>query len=99
MSTAKATLIPAKVETKTVEVAPAKVVLELDLEAAETLAIIQRHVGGSPDGLRGHMESIGKALRGAGVDWKKHAVLDPRGGFYTTSHLFEGTLASLVFKD
>jgi len=45
------------------------VVLELTQEEAETLEIISRHTGGSPaDSRRKYTNTIGNALRGAGVD-------------------------------
>ena len=97
---AKATLIPATPAVTEVIVKepgqPAKVVLELSLDEAETLAILHRHIAGSPRGRRGHMDAIGDALNKAGVDWRKHAITTKPFGYPQTSHHFAG-MASITF--
>lgn len=65
----KATLIPAKTETRTVEVEPAKVVLELTPDQAKTLVFLSRRVGGDPETTRRrHIDEISLAIREAGIE-------------------------------
>ena len=83
---AKATLIPAKVETKTVEVEPAKVVLELSLEQAKVLQFVCGRIGGSPDTTpRGQMSAIDSALYEAGVDRASYRTEDETRAIYFTA--------------
>lgn len=64
----KATFTPAKTETKTIEVEPAKVTLELTVSQAGTLLSIHHVTGGYPNGRRGDMEAIAQALRSVGIE-------------------------------
>lgn len=71
---AKATFVPALLQLTVVE--PAKVVLELTVEQAETLRAIHGRIGGSPlTTRRADMVAINRALRNAGIE-KPQAEFD-----------------------
>lgn len=48
---------------------PDRILLELSIEEAETLAILAHQTGGDPQGRRGDMTNIGQALRAANITY------------------------------
>lgn len=77
---AKASLQPAVTETKTVEVKPATVTLELTLAEAETLRYLTGSItGSSSKSRRSHTNAVYYALRAAGVSHEHvSASVEPR---------------------
>lgn len=44
------------------------ILLALSVDEAVTVLTVCNHISGHPGGRRGHMDSIGRALRGCGIE-------------------------------